>query len=960
MAQPNRKYQDIKPDIRPNLRLLEGGNNINNKSTADIKALDNYESNPEKINNESFNQQELNGSNLIQGPWKNNTSDDNQTNQGRGFLYNFKKRGPIAVLISLLLGGGIFGIISLTPAGIAMQVVEMMTAFSDTSSPALRIRTDIAIANKFSSAFAQSSDGKCNIKCKFGTINETTKKNLEDKGFKIDAEKNSLNRYSITKMTFPDGKVVNSGAEYKEAMKDIPRAASFKKAFNSKTAFFINSKFGSALKNKFGLDKLAKITSEAKDKVTGEIRNSKDNAKNSMRKSLGLTEIDMTAPKLSEKEKAAANPKFKEATNNINKVGAKYSKFDDIANGMCAIYNISKGMSFAIKTAKIASFAGFAMIFLTASDQIKAGDGDADAMSVAGDILALPDENGETATSSQGYRMATYGDQAVLSAEDQKYSSTVNNESVNIITALTNVAAFGGLSSLLFMNQMCIIANNPSPAIQAIIDAIGNCPDDIMLAIMTLGGAAILSLAKCIIKVGVFTAIASAAINLAIKSITENIIKGEVPNLDEDTKGSAAGNAIYSGSANILGGKAATYGLKAGNKNEIRQYSLKTAAIRQQENAIAAYEAKNTPFDINNQYSFVGSLAKTLGIANLRNFTTASYLNNIFSFMPKSFATLSNNSYADASNKADLYDNQCSDANLKLLKIDADAFCNPSYVMSDSEIDSDTNNVVQYMINKGFINEDSGEAISGSKYKKYLDNCANRVEPLSETATGIEDPEYVWKLGWNCSADTASDVTAEELNNFHTYTMDKAINDTIDTPYEGGGGSGTAAGTTIDVANLYQPSDTIACAPGTTEAVASADGYTDGNLVKIKLCYIPNTSDSDSAERTFDSVITVNSRVSGAWLALINEMRTATGDNIISASSSFRTPEMQATNPGGAAVGYSNHQMGLAVDFGDLYGPASWGKGEQKYYDFLSYDGGGAKYGFNQLSGEAWHWEPIH
>lgn len=176
--------------------------------------------------------------------------------------------------------------------------------------------------------------------------------------------------------------------------------------------------------------------------------------------------------------------------------------------------------------------------------------------------------------------------------------------------------------------------------------------------------------------------------------------------------------------------------------------------------------------------------------------------------------------------------------------------------------------------------------------------------------------------------------------------------------------SNAAAGATIDQEKLYEASDNINCAPGTTEAVASADGYTGGKLVKIKLCYIPNTSDDDSAARTFDSVITVNSRVSGAWLALINEMRTATGDNIISASSSFRTPEMQATNKNGAAVGYSNHQMGLAVDFGSLYsceGCAVPGQGEKKYFDFLEYSGGGKKYGFKYLRDplEAWHWEPT-
>jgi len=887
-----------------------------------------------------------------------------------------KKKWPIIAAIILTLGGGIGFISLISPGFLLFNVMENLTDALDSSRSALHIRSNKMLANKFKStgnSFAESSDGKCNIKCKLGSINEKSLNKLKAQGFKVETEEGSglaKGRHIITSMTFPETDVsqkpITNRADYIEAVKNTANAVNLKKAFNSKSAFFTGSIFGAMLNTKFNLNKSSDLSSKAKDAAAEKGTTAKERVKAAIREKLGLPAIDIKAPKLTTEEKAKADPKIKAATDFVSKSKPAALALNgvDVMSGICMTYNVTKGVTYASKAAKITATAGITMLILSEVSKVKAGEEtDPEVVSVLGDMFTKIDASGNTATSSPGYRSAVYGENVTLSDEDKKYSVTnSNSDLLKTIGALTTLVGMGGGIAIGTMSKLCGAAASP------IVDFATACPAELSVAAATAietggvgaGGALVVCLGKTIIK----NAAIGAAIGIAIDNMIPLLISGELPQIDENTYGSALGNSMTTGLSAILGGKAASFGLKAGNKAQIEQYAIDTASAEQEQADIAKYEAKDAPLDISNQYSFLGSIAKNMNIGSLYNTSVASQLGNLISFLPKSLASLTNSAGAEANSKAETY-SKCEDQSLKNIGVDGDTFCNPYYVMSSEEMNADMLTTAQYMIDGGYIAEDTGEVIkNGNNYQKYLDNCANRVEPLGETAAGVEDADYLWKTGYNCTLADGSDL-AKNLSYFRTYTMDVAINSTMDGDEVKGASTEVAAGTTIDVANLFQPSDNIPCAAGTTEAMASADGYTEGNLVKIKLCYIPNTSETDDEDRTFDLLITVNSRVSGAWLALINEMRTATGDDIISASSSFRTPEMQANNPNGAQVNYSNHQMGLAVDFGSLYceGCSMPAQGEKKYFDSLQYNGSGKKYGFNFLDDgvriEHWHWEPL-
>jgi len=181
----------------------------------------------------------------------------------------------------------------------------------------------------------------------------------------------------------------------------------------------------------------------------------------------------------------------------------------------------------------------------------------------------------------------------------------------------------------------------------------------------------------------------------------------------------------------------------------------------------------------------------------------------------------------------------------------------------------------------------------------------------------------------------------------------------------------TSPGTTVDTAQLFTDSTSVACAAGTND-LGIQDGYHDGQLVKIRVCAVPNLpSTSEESNGGFgitgaNGKAIVNSRVSGSVLAMV---KAAAKDGVtLTASSSFRTmAHQQALCAANAACssgdytfvakpGTSNHQMGLAIDFSGL--PATPGPiAGSEIWTWLSQNA--SSFGYKNYPAEAWHWSPT-
>jgi len=148
------------------------------------------------------------------------------------------------------------------------------------------------------------------------------------------------------------------------------------------------------------------------------------------------------------------------------------------------------------------------------------------------------------------------------------------------------------------------------------------------------------------------------------------------------------------------------------------------------------------------------------------------------------------------------------------------------------------------------------------------------------------------------------------------------------------GGNPATSNSTTPVKPLNKDSSGVACAAGTTDLGTTTEAYNQGTRITIRLCSIPTIKQSsDVGDGHNDGHIHVNSRVSGAYYALGKKYQDTHNGASLSATQSFRTMAKQQyfwgcyqqrlngvskpCNNGNNAArpGYSNHQLGTAVDF---------------------------------------------
>lgn len=172
-------------------------------------------------------------------------------------------------------------------------------------------------------------------------------------------------------------------------------------------------------------------------------------------------------------------------------------------------------------------------------------------------------------------------------------------------------------------------------------------------------------------------------------------------------------------------------------------------------------------------------------------------------------------------------------------------------------------------------------------------------------------------------------------------------------------------------------SSKVPCAPGTT-SLAIVQGFDGGTATKIHLCGLPDLkalpNDEESSVTTSDYYVEganghalVNARISGQAFRMVEA---AKADGVtLTATSSFRRDDHQrdlydcyvAGKPGcseAAEPGYSNHQLGLAIDFvmpPSTDGCAGGAAANDTSWKWLHAHAG--DFSFRQLKSENWHWD---
>lgn len=159
--------------------------------------------------------------------------------------------------------------------------------------------------------------------------------------------------------------------------------------------------------------------------------------------------------------------------------------------------------------------------------------------------------------------------------------------------------------------------------------------------------------------------------------------------------------------------------------------------------------------------------------------------------------------------------------------------------------------------------------------------------------------------------------------------------------------SSTAAGDIVNDGDLFSSSATLTCEIGIDGGVQT--GYREGNPVPIKVCIVDGTDVNAKIVKNFDSLLkTANAQ--GVKLFGGSGFRTMSEQEYV-----YNCYITRSCNQGRQAAkpGFSNHQMGLAVDFTCNTRGTLVASGDA-CFQWLKQNA--ANYGFINLPSENWHW----
>ncbi len=714
------------------------------------------------------------------GGWETKVSDNSLKQKITGKASLLRRKGPMALIVGVLLGGGAGLTFLLSPGIGIVQFKEILTKDLNDQLAAMDIRQYHVFKAKLKtmkSTFGICS-GAVNIRCKFSSMSGTQIKKFQDASFDVKCEggqpcKTGLfSRNKIESITFPDDaeKLTDPGKFIDKARSSTTHASALNKAYNPKFAGltdYVATKFFSSK----GLSKKPIFTDGDEEKNRERLR---ETVKSGFQETTINTEANDDTDKDAREKASNVDSAFKESADKVAQTGVKATTgaLTGAGKGVgilgavdtsCSVWRTSVAIEAGSKGIRALQLARFAVSFLSVADAIKAGKATPEQVEFVGNTYTSTDTNKEltnpdgskspnpfykkSAFDSPGYKVAAYNEAPKLTARSQQY--TIGGTG-GLLGALSGVN--GAISSLgSTPKTTCGFVQNP-------LTRIGSVVVGIFAGVVSGGSSLVLSIS------------ASAALGIALgiaEDVLVNTLAGTV--VDDNTKGVEAGDAMFAGTAAILGGVAQARGLSPLKKSGIKSY---TTARQESENKIAAiekYEAQATPFDINNQYTFVGSLARNVSSITSSSNSVLGGLGSIFS---QPLTSMKASALADTYNP-ERYE-RCDDQTYKSMELAPDVFCNLRFGLTDAELAMETDTVLDYMIINKHISEETG-APTSTDFINYVKYCTGeRKDPIgsaSEEDTSVAEDV---KEGRVCSDQDL------KYQNFRVYLLDKSISDGMD------------------------------------------------------------------------------------------------------------------------------------------------------------------------------------
>lgn len=705
------------------------------------------------------------------------------------------KSSMLAIILAVLFGGGFLTVL-FSPS---LAIVEMKEVLTHALNDQLH-----AVDSRSKSLFkatmkGPASCGAVKICKKFSTMSTAEVKEFEKNNSKIkidrdmvDAENGRVKNISFTNDAGEKLSITNE-AEMQNALKNnVEFKAAWTKGYNPQFK---------SLSDSLVQKVLFKLKATKNQDISG--KNDEERQKKLNQASGGLQEsgakplfektdengkktyVDENGNPLSKEQVNAAKEMEKRiegyATSGgtagvLKRAAGSAVMITGTADTACSVFNGIRHVSALAKDVKKAQMARYALaLVLTPADRIKAGDASEGETNFVGNTLmatAAPTKViDESKLSQSGNKIPTTMSGDIGNAFDSKGYKLASGEKIGKLS--TNDARFslGGVGSTRVLDtittRIAQLVNGGNSNPKALSKKCGY-----IQSWFVRGGALAVGIVTGVASLGLSTLViggASFALQLAtplIESSLADIIAG---NVTKDISGYDSGNAVYSGTAGMLGDIAENRGMAPVTTQGGADYLAENRQTTAQYASLEHYMARTTPFDISNQYSFMGSIISSLiPIAQQSRTSVSMAAMNIASLVPRSFASMLQ---PEASALSSDYFGQCGDMTYNSLGIQAGPFCEVRHWMSNKELAMDPAQNAVWMAQTGNIDptSDSGIAKDNGEdwnYVKFLDECAHRTagwgEPQNDEGSGD---------GSDCL-----NPAYESMNeHFRVYTMDQSL-----------------------------------------------------------------------------------------------------------------------------------------------------------------------------------------
>ena len=733
-----------------------------------------------------------------------------------------KKTAALALVVSLLTSGGFMAIQTAPMAGL-LQIAEVFGDFNSQLAGVDKTSTQLIRAK-----LTKDTAGSCGViklVCRFQTVNM---KNFED----------SIKRIPGAEVTFDDSKgwgqnrgqiksisfTLDNGTKITA---DSPEKYTQLKAndvkFREKMLLVHNPKFASVndapamkLIKKMKTSTTKKLNSNDPKKLQQEVDNQVTGRGSTSLKTPRLTAEEKdgkpTGSYLDEEgrvyteveknnlEKTADLIKKAPTTRSVIGSLGKGVAITGAADTACSAYNFARVASVLGKTAMLAAAVRFTMVYLNTVGAMKAQMITPEQMEFINKPLIerdtrekVPDESkidstpegqplplinnpdyNKTGFDAAFYKMAAYQDKPTITS--------------SVARLLPNAGLSGTLGGILLSISRILGAKSPK-------DVAAKCK--IIQNPMVRGGSLVVGAIAGLGSFGITTGVTMAG-SVALAFATPYLLSliKERMSLEmfkwDSLSSTDKMNVAAIGADELYNGIARQRGMMALPAEQMVEYQNTNRQVEISYNETERVAAARTPFDMNNRFSFIGSLARTLLPINMAVINGGS---RSLTVLPQLFsqagALINPQSSALISRKISLERyKQCYDTEYDSMNIAVNPTCVVQYGMTKRAMDLDPIENIQWLVANGELKADTDDMSPQDNkqdwnLKKYVADCVERA------AGAYEAPDEESNNGAGCS----DPKNLEKNERYSKFLVSYSVNEGIDTLPGTKGSSSDAFGT---------------------------------------------------------------------------------------------------------------------------------------------------------------------